>query len=274
LTADIVAARGRVAGVAAHGAAQAATVAVDLCVEVTALQASSELGQPAQWSVSAWATGGNVADAAIGLQATPAGSGTPQFSFGCGSSDGASACSLGTVDASSLPRQLQVQLTVPFTATATAVSLTATGSATGLDTDPAASAPVTLLASAAPIGAATLPVLPGATDPSSATSPAGSAAGLFPTLNPSATPTAIAAGSRPVASTSALSSGNTHVGAELAGLVALAAACVLAVTRVSIRRPGGAGQAAATGAGPQPPAPGGPPSGEAGGEEPASVPGA
>jgi hypothetical protein len=273
LTADIVAARGQAAGAAAQGAAQAATVPVDLCIEVTALQQSSELGQAAQWSVAVWATGGSVPDAVIGLLASPAGTGTPQFSFGCGSSDGTSTCNLGTMDAASAQQQLQASLTVPLTATVTAVSLTATVSASGQLTGPAATVPVAVLGSTTPIGGATLPagLLPSATVPGSTVSPSGSAAGLFPTPAQSS-PSAVAPGTRQVESTSAPRSGDAQLAAEVVGLVALAAAFALAVTRVSIRRPAGTGKGAATGAAPTgtaplPAVPGEPPSGEAGGAE-------
>ena len=255
---------------AAQGGAKAATVAVELCIAVTALQPSSAPGQPAQWSVAAWATGGNVSGAAIALQASPAGTGTPQFSFGCGSGDGTSTCSLGTVDAGSAQRQLQAKLTVPATATATAITLTATGSATGLVTGPAASAPVTVSASAAPISGATLPVggtVPGGTVPGATISPGGSAATLFPTLAPTGASASITGGARQVASTSTPTSGNTHVGVELAGLFALAAAFVLAVTRVSVRRPPAAGQGGGSGTAPLPPVTDQPPSSGAGGTE-------
>jgi hypothetical protein len=248
-------------------AAQAAATAVDLCVEVTPLQPTSALGQPAQWSVAAWATGGSVAGAVISLQASPVGTGTPQFSFGCGSSNGTSTCNLGTVDADSAQRQFQAQLAVPLTSTVSAVSLTATGSATGLLTGLAASASVTVLGTA-PIGAATSTagLLPGGTGPSPT---AGSTAGLYPTLNVSAQPTAIASGTTQVASTSIRPSGDAHLGVELVGLVALAVAFILAVTRVSVRRPPVKGQGGANGParGGLPPARGGPPSGGAGGPE-------
>jgi len=46
--------------------------------------------------------------------------------------------------------------------------------------------------------------------------------------------------------------GSTRVGVELAGLVALAAAFLLAVTRVSIRRPPGTGQGGGSGTAPLP----------------------
>jgi hypothetical protein len=71
-------------------------------------------------------------------------------------------------------------------------------------------------------------------------SQAGSAAGLFPTVNPSPTPSfpSVGGASR-VADTSALPEGASVANAQLAGLAALALAFVLAVTRLSIRRPAG-----------------------------------
>ena len=274
MAANIVAGRGQAAGAAAQGAAQVATAPVDLCIEVTALQQSSQPGQSAQWSVAAWATGGNVPNAAVALQASPAGAGTAQFSFGCGSGNGTSTCTLGTVDASSGHLQFQAQLTVPSTASVSTITLTATGSATGLPTAPAASAPIAVTASTAPISGATLPAgltEPGATGPGATVSPAGGAGTLFPTLAPSANPTAptasIGNGTRQVDNTTALPTGNNHVGVELVGLLALAAAFLLAVTRVSVRRPPGRGQAKPNGTAPQPPAAGEPPTKETGGTE-------
>jgi hypothetical protein len=263
LAADIVA-----------GHEQAATAAVDLCVQVTALTQSSEPGQSAQWSVAAWATGGNVSNAAVALQVSPADGGTAQFSFGCGSGNGTSTCTLGTVDASSGHLSFQAQLTVPTTASATTVTLTATGSATGLATAPTASAPVAVTASTTPIGGgATLPVGGGATLPAGLTtpgdtvSPAGGAGTLLPTVNPTAPTASIGNGTRQVDNTTALPTGNNHVGVELVGLLALAAAFLLAVTRVSVRRPPGRGQGKPNGTAPPPPAPGEPPSTGTGGTE-------
>jgi hypothetical protein len=268
LTADVAAAGGQAAvaeGAVAQGGAQAATAAVELCIQVAALQQSSELGQPAQWSVTAWATGGNVANAAIALQVSPAVAGMAQFSFGCGSGNGTSTCNLGTVDAASAHLQLQAQLALPLTATVTTVSLTATGSATGVVTDPTASAPVAVVAAGAPIGGATLPA--GFTPPGSTVSPTGGAASLLPTLAPVGASTSIAGGTRQVASTSGVESGNTHVGVELLGLCALAAAFLLAVTRVSLRRPPGASQGGRRGTAPLPRVPDEKPPGGTGGAE-------
>ena len=120
---------------------------VSLCVEVARAQASSERGQAAQWTVSAWTTGGNVPDAVLRLQAAPASAGTPVFSFGCGKNDGKSTCDLGVVDAKSAPRQLQARLTVPVTASAVkSVSLTVTGAAAHLAKDPKVSEAVSITA--------------------------------------------------------------------------------------------------------------------------------
>ncbi|HXT90510.1 MAG TPA: hypothetical protein VN714_14755, partial [Trebonia sp.] len=72
--------------------------------------------------------------------------------------------------------------------------------------------------------------------PTPTASPGGNAAGLFPSVAPGSQ----AGNESPVANVSALHSGGTPIGseiAEIAGLVALATAMVLAITRLSIRRP-------------------------------------
>jgi hypothetical protein len=197
-------------------------------------------------------TGGNVPDATIRLQATPA-SVIPGFSFGCGSFDGTSSCDLGAVDAKSAPRELQAQVTVPATATSvTSVSLTVIGSAAHLPKDPKATAAITITEPAAPITVTSplpvgsLPGIPGVGPvPSPSLSPGGNAAGLFPTVDPSPSPDASQkASARAVANTSALPESAPVVGAQLVGLAALGLAFVLAVTRLSIRR-NPAGQPAA-----------------------------
>ncbi|MGH3261947.1 MAG: hypothetical protein ACRDNS_08135, partial [Trebonia sp.] len=118
-----------------------------LCVKVTPAQPTSQRGHSAQWTVSEWATGGNLPDATVRLRATPASGGAPGFSFGCGNADGTSVCDLGAIDARSAPRQLQVRLTVPVTASnVTSVSLTVTGGAARLTRDPTASSAVSITA--------------------------------------------------------------------------------------------------------------------------------
>ena len=218
---------------------------VSLCVQISRAQASTQRGDAATWTVIAWMTGGNVPDATIRLQATPA-SAIPGFSFGCGSFDGTSSCDLGAVDAKSAPRQLQAQVTVPATATSvTSVSLTVIGSAAHLPKDPKATAAITItdpspapITQVSPLPVGSLPGIPGVTPaPSPSLSPGGNAAGLFPTVEPSPSPDASQkAGARAVANTSALPEGAPVVGAQLIGLAALGLAFVLAVTRLSIRR--------------------------------------
>jgi hypothetical protein len=71
-------------------------------------------------------------------------------------------------------------------------------------------------------------------------SPGGNASGLFPTLNPSggaaANQKAGVTRTRSVADEASLRTNASVVGAQLAGLIALALAFILAVTRLSIRR--------------------------------------
>jgi hypothetical protein len=217
---------------AATTAAAATTTPVSLCVGILPLQQTSVRGQASQWEVGAWTEGGNVPDASIALKSTT-GAGIPVFTFGCGVGDGTSACNLGAVDATSAQRLFQAEVTVPATATTvTAVSLTVTGSAANLATVPAASASLTVQASASAASLSPMPLSSiGAT---STTSPGGSAASLFPTIAPGSSER-----ETPVANVSALSSGSSigSEAAEGAGLAALGLAVVLAVTRLSIRRP-------------------------------------
>jgi hypothetical protein len=201
--------------------------------------------------VGAWTVGGNVPDAKLQLAAS-AGAGGPTFSFGCGAGNGTSVCDLGAVDASSTQRQLQAEVTVPVTATTiTSVSLTVTGTAASLTLAPAASAAVVVLASSGSAGAVLSPI-PGTQIPASTTSPGGSAASLFPTVGPDSRST-------PVANVSPLGGGTPLAAtvAEVGGLVALAAAMLLAVTRLSFRRPAPR-HAASSAAAPPPQEPSGP----------------
>jgi hypothetical protein len=244
---------------------------VSLCVEVMPLESSSEAGQVATWSVAAWAEGGNVAAATVRLEASPNGAGTPGFSSGCGHSDGTGTCTLGPVEESAAARQLQAQVTIPSTTTASAVELTATISAASLPTKPRASGSVTILAPASAVGASdpTVPALSpvgvSAPTPLTTLSPGGSASGLFPAVAPSSGSAAPPPGpeyAAPAANTSALPAGSDPVGAQIAGLAALALAFFFAVTRVSLRwrwsaRPAAPGETAAREAGGEPDRPAG-----------------
>jgi hypothetical protein len=107
-------------------------------------------------------------------------------------------------------------------------------------------APVTV-ASPLPVGSlpgippALPPGLPPGVPPGNPTlSPGGNAASLFPTLHPKPSPSSTQQAkhppTRPLANTTALPEGAPVVGAQLAGLAALALAFILAVTRLTIRR--------------------------------------
>ncbi len=193
-------------------------------------------------------------DATIRLQASPS-SVTPAFSFGCGSQDGTASCDLGAVDAKSAARQLQAQATVPVSArSVTSVQLTVTGSAASLPKDPAAAVAVAITApppgtptpstsavpttspvlNTSPLPVGTLPSIPAA---GPTLSPGGNAGDLFPTIDPAGNSDGkTTARTSQVANSAALPGGASVLGAQLVGLVALALAFVLAVTRLSVRR--------------------------------------
>jgi len=194
-----------------------------------------------------------VPDATVRLSTAPANQ-PATFSFGCGSHDGKAACNVGGVDSTSSTRQLEAGVSVAATASSvTSVRLTATASAANLVRDPTASVTVQVTASGQPTttpspssttssSPLTTENLPDLTGPAGRLSPGGNASGLFPTLNPSSSTgksgstVAQRANAKPAADTSALSLGTPVVGAQLAGLGALAVGFVLAVTRLSVRK--------------------------------------
>jgi hypothetical protein len=235
---------GRPIVLTAFQVAAASTTPVSLCVGVLALQQNSDRGQAAQWAVGAWTVGGNLPEVELQLQST-AGTGTPGFTFGCANGEGTNLCDLGAVDASSGERLFQAALNLPLTTTVTSVSLSVTGIAAGLARDPVTSGAVRVLAPGSPTGPSLPPVAtiaPTGFQPLSTTgSSGGSAANLFPVVAPgSPKAEGKTEGASPVADVSALSGGGTPAGseiAEVAGLAALAVAMVLALTRVSFRRP-------------------------------------
>jgi len=238
---------------------------------VEALQNSTARGMTPEWVVSAWSTNGDVSNVAISLTTgTP--SLTPEFSFGCGSYDGTASCSLGTVYSSSSARQVIATVPIPASATATSVKLTAAESATGLTAAPSASVSIPVSKSTStttsssttpdagtgtgsdgstvsqlPVGS--LPAI-GGNGATSSISPGGNAAGLFPTINPSGSGSGPGQGesARQVADSEALPIGTPVIDAQVIGLVALAVAFLLAVTRLSVRRRPAAAMAGGRGA--------------------------
>lgn len=242
----------------------AASKIVDLCVSLQRDEASVARGHSAQWNVSVWATGGNVANVVLQLVTSPS-SQKPKFTFGC-SKEGTNSCSLGTADSGSQHTQLQAQVPVAATAASVhSVKLTVTGKGKSVKTYPKASVPIgvtapTAASSTAGAGSASHPT-PGtgvltpagvrstlgvgglpfvsATGARAALqptlSPGGNASSLFPTLNPSGN-SAQGGTSRIRSLADSLPGDASLMGAQYAGLVALALAFILSVTRFSIRR--------------------------------------
>jgi hypothetical protein len=227
----------------------------NLCVSVARSQTSIGRGQTASYTVSVWEQNGSVAGVKLSLKAAPSPlAGT--FTFGCGTQNGASSCTIGTVDYTSTnARQLQAQISVASSDTSvTSATLTATASAASVKPAPAAAVAVAVTAASSAsttpsVAAARNANLPLGDFPSSLngtgsyTSNGGNASGLFPTIDPSAAPSPASANqpkrdpqAETAADASTLPLGMPVVDAQIAGMVALAIALGLAVTRLSVRR--------------------------------------
>src|SRR5262249_52165907 len=124
-------------------AARAASARPQMCVGLERVQASIKHGQAAQWVVSVYTTGADATNVSVGVSAAPAGQ-HASFDFGCGSQSRTAACQLGHVNAGARTRQMQAQIAVPATSSATSVRLTATVSADHLPVKPRASVTVTV----------------------------------------------------------------------------------------------------------------------------------
>jgi hypothetical protein len=206
-------------------------------------------GQPAAYVVQVSAkNGGSASGVSVAVAAQPS-SQKPAITSGCAKGDGTATCTVGSVSEKQ-PATLHAQIPVASTATSvTSVTLTATASIAGSAkwTPPSAAETVTVTASPAastspgspsesPLPLGPIPNLNGVS--SSLIGP-GNASGLFPAIVPSATP-AGSPGARqqggqrnaePVSDTSALAPG---LSGQLAGLIALALAVLLTVTRLSL----------------------------------------
>jgi hypothetical protein len=209
--------------------------------------------------VSVWEQNGSVGGVTLNLKAAPSPLGG-RFTFGCGTHNGAASCNIGTVSYPiSNARQLQAQISVPASDTsATSATLTATAASTSVKTNPAASVSVAVTAATSAtttpnVAAARNASLPLGDFPSglngtgtgtgSYLSSGGNASGLFPTIDPSSVPNPASANqakrdpqAETAADASTLPLGMPVVDAQIAGLVALAIALGLAVTRLSVRR--------------------------------------
>lgn len=202
------------------------------------------------------AENGTAADVSVTLTSQPS-SQKPTFTSGCTKGDKTATCTVSSV---SDQKAVDLDAQIPVASSATSVSsvkLTATASivTTAKWTPPASDATVTVTsASAAPakssakalpesiIPLGPLPVLNGV---SSSLIGAGNASGLFPAISPSPAASAVPSPSaaphpqstKRNAATAADSSALAPVlTAQIAGLVALAAAIALTMTRLSLRR--------------------------------------
>jgi hypothetical protein len=156
-------------------------------------------------------------------------------------------------EAPDITKDPQVSVAVSVTAPVSPrPSATASPAAASGNPSPAASYPAGNITSTLPVGS--LPALSGSgltgsglSGSGQTLSPGGNAAGLFPALSPSSAASSPAAaggggasaGTRPLADTSALPQGTSVLGAQLAGLIALAIAFILTVARLSLRKRSG-----------------------------------
>jgi hypothetical protein len=227
-------------------------------VTVQRVKASVPRGQSAAYIIQVSTKGGgSAARVTVALTSRPS-SQKPLFTGGCGDSNGAASCPVSAVS-DKQPVTLHAQIPVASDATSvTSVKLTATASVTTSAkwTPPAAAESVAVTAAAAPAGGSspsdTPPAAPGTTLPlgpvpnlnsvSSSLLGAGNAAGLFPAISPSATPSPSPGNgtdqrnAAPTAGSSAIAFVQPGLTGQVAGLIALAVAVLLTVTRLSLRR--------------------------------------
>ena len=199
---------------------------------------------------------GSASDVKVALTASPS-SQQATFTGGCAKGQGTATCTVSSVS-DKQPASLKAQIPVAASASkVTSVKLTATALITTTEkwTPPSAAETVAVTAaSASPSKSATSSagVLPESTLPlgpipnlngvSSQLIGAGNASGLFPAISPSATPSPSPGGPAPsgqptpVPGSSAIAFVQPGLTGQVAGLVALAVAVLLTVTRLSLRK--------------------------------------
>jgi hypothetical protein len=222
-------------------------------VSVQRGESSIKRGQDAAFVVEVSTENGPAPDVSVTLSSKPA-SQKPTYTSGCAKGDKTAVCTVSSVT-DKQPVSLQAQVPVASSASSvSSVTLTATASivTSAKWTPPAAdeivavtaaapssATPPATTASAAPLPLGPIPALNGV---SSSLIGAGNAAGLFPAIVPSGTaatssPATHAQGTRrnaaPAADSSALAPVLT---AQVAGLIALALAIMLTVTRLSLTK--------------------------------------
>jgi hypothetical protein len=221
-------------------------------------QASVARGQSAVYIVQVSTKdggAGSVSGVTVALTSRPS-SQKPVFTGGCGDSNGSAKCPVGAVS-DKQPVTADAQIPVASdAASVTSVKLTATASVTTTAKWSPPTATVTVAVTAAAAGApstgSTPPASPGTTLPlgpvpnlnsvSSSLIGAGNASGLFPAINPGATPSPSPGNgsdrknAAPATGSSAIAFVQPGLTGQIAGLIALAVAVLLTVTRLSLRR--------------------------------------
>jgi hypothetical protein len=229
-------------------------------VTVQRSQSSVARGQSAAYIVQiSTKDGGSASGVTVALASQPS-SQKPVFTGGCAQGNGTVSCPVGAVSGKQVVT-LHAQIPVASDATSvTSVKLTVTASVASSAkwTPPSAAETVAVTAAAASApgspSAAAPGALPGTTLPlgpvpnlnsvSSSLIGAGNASALFPAINPGATPSpSPGSGSSdgrrdaaPAPGSSAIAFVQPGLAGQLAGLVALAFAVLLTVTRLSLRR--------------------------------------
>jgi hypothetical protein len=230
-------------------------------VTVQRSQSSVVRGQSAAYIVQvSTKNDGSASGVTVALASQPS-SQEPVFTGGCAPGNGTASCAVGAVSdkqavtlhaqipvASDATSVTSVKLTVTASITTSAkwtrpsaaetVAVTAATAATAASGSPAASTPAS-----APGGTLPLGPVPNLNSVSSSLIGAGNASGLFPAINPGATPSpspgnGSSDGRRnaPATGSSAIAFVQPGLTGQLAGLVALAVAVLLTVTRLSLRR--------------------------------------
>jgi hypothetical protein len=232
-------------------------------VSVQRSQASVQRGQKADYVVQvSTKNNGSASGVTVALTVKPS-SQKPAFTSGCAKGQGTATCTVGALS-DTKPVTLKAQIPIAVDSTSvTSITLTATASVATTEkwTPPAAAETVAVTAasaasaspgqsSASPGSAAaspgtTLPLgpIPNLNGVSSSLIGAGNASGLFPAINPatvpSPTPGANAQGqpnAQPATGASPLAFARPGLTGQVAGLIALAVAVLLTVTRLSLRK--------------------------------------
>jgi hypothetical protein len=227
-------------------------------VSVQRSQASISRGHQAAYVVRvSTENNGSATDVTVALTAQPS-SQKPTFISGCAKGAGTASCTVSSVS-DKQPASFKAQIPVAASATSvTSVKLTATASIVTTEkwTPPSAAETVAVTAASAspakspassspagvvPGGALPLGPIPNLNGVASQLIGAGNAAGLFPAINP-ATPSP-SPGSpapdgqrRPVPDSSAIAFVKPGLTGQVAGLIALAVAVMLTVTRLSLHK--------------------------------------